>query len=153
MFEGEALGLRLMYETNTIRVPKPFKVGGVRKFCQITNWCCLLSFEHSQRISAYTHHKLQVGSLRGGGSFIIMEFIEFGASRNGQVRLPLLEISLIVENSCIIDQSILSCLNLCIFRLLWGGSWQKCIKQENLIKALVLKLITPLAGTFFVNYE
>ncbi|KAL8160030.1 hypothetical protein V2J09_001567 [Rumex salicifolius] len=25
MFEGEALGLRLMYETNAIRVPKPFK--------------------------------------------------------------------------------------------------------------------------------
>lgn len=53
MFEGEALGLRLMYETNTIRVPKPFKIG----------------------------------SLRGGGSFIIMEFIEFGASRNGQAAL------------------------------------------------------------------
>ena len=26
MFEGEALGLSAMYETNSIRVPKPFKV-------------------------------------------------------------------------------------------------------------------------------
>ncbi|GAB4861838.1 hypothetical protein Ancab_037094 [Ancistrocladus abbreviatus] len=50
MFEGEALGLRLMHETNTIHVPKPFKVG----------------------------------SLPGGGSYIIMEFIEFGASRGNQ---------------------------------------------------------------------
>lgn len=29
MFEGEALGLGAMYETGSIRVPKPFKV---RKF-------------------------------------------------------------------------------------------------------------------------
>lgn len=27
MFEAEALGLSAMYETQTIRVPKPFKVG------------------------------------------------------------------------------------------------------------------------------
>ncbi|CAO2835028.1 unnamed protein product [Amaranthus hypochondriacus] len=53
MFEGEALGLKLMYETNTIRVPKPFKVG----------------------------------SLPRGGSYIIMEFVEFGASRSGQAAL------------------------------------------------------------------
>lgn len=53
MFEGEALGLRLMYETNTIHVPKPFKVG----------------------------------SLPRGGSYIIMEFVEFGASRSGQPAL------------------------------------------------------------------
>lgn len=26
MFEGEALGLSTMYETQSIRVPKPFKV-------------------------------------------------------------------------------------------------------------------------------
>lgn len=26
MFEGEALGLNAMYETQTIRVPKPYKV-------------------------------------------------------------------------------------------------------------------------------
>jgi fructosamine-3-kinase len=26
MFEGEALGLGAMYETRTIRVPRPFKV-------------------------------------------------------------------------------------------------------------------------------
>lgn len=26
MFEGEALGLNTMYETQTIRVPKPYKV-------------------------------------------------------------------------------------------------------------------------------
>lgn len=26
MFEGEALGLDAMYETGTIRVPKPYKV-------------------------------------------------------------------------------------------------------------------------------
>ncbi|GAB2252086.1 hypothetical protein Droror1_Dr00004933 [Drosera rotundifolia] len=53
MFEGEALGLRLMYETKTIRVPRPFKVG----------------------------------SLPRGGSYIIMEFIEFGASRGNQSAL------------------------------------------------------------------
>ncbi|KMT00173.1 hypothetical protein BVRB_1g019910 [Beta vulgaris subsp. vulgaris] len=53
MFEGEALGLRLMYETSTIRVPKPFKVG----------------------------------SLPRGGSYIIMEFVEFGGSRSGQAAL------------------------------------------------------------------
>lgn len=53
MFEGEALGLRLMYETNTIRVPQPFKVG----------------------------------SLPRGGSYIIMEFIEFGSSRSNQSAL------------------------------------------------------------------
>ncbi|OAY72801.1 Protein-ribulosamine 3-kinase, chloroplastic [Ananas comosus] len=50
MFEGEALGLRAMYDTKSIRVPLPFKVG----------------------------------SLPTGGSFIIMEFIEFGTSRGSQ---------------------------------------------------------------------
>lgn len=50
MFEGEALGLGAMYETRTIRVPRPFKVG----------------------------------PLPTGGSYIIMEFIEFGASRGNQ---------------------------------------------------------------------
>lgn len=49
MFEGEALGLEAMYETSTIRVPKPHKVG----------------------------------ALPTGGSYIIMEFIEFG-SRGSQ---------------------------------------------------------------------
>ncbi|GAA0167611.1 kinase [Lithospermum erythrorhizon] len=50
MFQGEAIGLNAMYETKSIRVPKPFKVG----------------------------------SLPTGGSFIIMEFIEYGASRGNQ---------------------------------------------------------------------
>ncbi|RZC18710.1 Protein-ribulosamine 3-kinase, chloroplastic isoform A [Glycine soja] len=50
MFEAEALGLGAMYETGTIRVPKPYKVG----------------------------------PLPTGGSFIIMEFIQFGASRGYQ---------------------------------------------------------------------
>ncbi|XP_010055239.2 protein-ribulosamine 3-kinase, chloroplastic isoform X2 [Eucalyptus grandis] len=50
MFEGEALGLGAMYETGTIHVPRPFKVG----------------------------------PLPTGGSFIIMEFIEFGTSRGNQ---------------------------------------------------------------------
>nr|GMD33181.1 protein-ribulosamine 3-kinase, chloroplastic [Ipomoea batatas] len=50
MFEGEAVGLNAMYETRSIRVPKPYKVG----------------------------------SLPTGGSYIIMEFIEFGASRRDQ---------------------------------------------------------------------
>uniref|UniRef100_A0A0D9VNQ3 Protein-ribulosamine 3-kinase, chloroplastic n=1 Tax=Leersia perrieri TaxID=77586 RepID=A0A0D9VNQ3_9ORYZ len=50
MFEGEALGLKAMYDTNSIRVPLPYKVG----------------------------------SLPTGGSFIIMEFIEFGRSRGDQ---------------------------------------------------------------------
>ncbi|KAL3829622.1 hypothetical protein ACJIZ3_018424 [Penstemon smallii] len=50
MFEGEALGLDAMYETRSVRVPKPFKVG----------------------------------SLPTGGSYIIMEYIEFGASRGDQ---------------------------------------------------------------------
>ncbi|RDY05710.1 Protein-ribulosamine 3-kinase, chloroplastic [Mucuna pruriens] len=50
MFEAEALGLGAMYETGTIRVPKPYKVG----------------------------------PLPTGGSFIIMEFIQFGASRSNQ---------------------------------------------------------------------
>ncbi|KAF7138241.1 hypothetical protein RHSIM_Rhsim07G0021100 [Rhododendron simsii] len=53
MFEGEALGLSAMYETSSIRVPRPFKVG----------------------------------TLPTGGSFIIMEFIEFGASRSNQSAL------------------------------------------------------------------
>uniref|UniRef100_M1BFE1 protein-ribulosamine 3-kinase n=1 Tax=Solanum tuberosum TaxID=4113 RepID=M1BFE1_SOLTU len=53
MFEGEALGLNAMYETGSIRVPKPYKVG----------------------------------SLPTGGSYIIMEFIEFGASRGNQSAL------------------------------------------------------------------
>ncbi|KAK4381192.1 Protein-ribulosamine 3-kinase, chloroplastic [Sesamum angolense] len=53
MFEGEALGLNSMYETRSIRVPKPFKVG----------------------------------PLPTGGSYIIMEFIEFGASRGDQSAL------------------------------------------------------------------
>lgn len=48
MFEGEVLGLNAMYETQTIRVPKPFNFG----------------------------------PLPTGGSYIIMEFIEFGASRS-----------------------------------------------------------------------
>ncbi|KAK9145066.1 hypothetical protein Sjap_004969 [Stephania japonica] len=43
MFEGEALGLNAMYETNSIRVPRAYKVG----------------------------------ALPTGGSYIIMEFIEF----------------------------------------------------------------------------
>ncbi|MED6180955.1 hypothetical protein PIB30_014934 [Stylosanthes scabra] len=50
MFEAEAHGLGAMYETGTIRVPKPYKVG----------------------------------ELPTGGSYIIMEFIEFGASRGNQ---------------------------------------------------------------------
>ncbi|KAJ0961000.1 hypothetical protein J5N97_001035 [Dioscorea zingiberensis] len=50
MFEGEAIGLSAMYATNSIRVPKPYKVG----------------------------------ALPTGGSFIIMEFIEFGMSRGDQ---------------------------------------------------------------------
>ncbi|KAK7390044.1 hypothetical protein VNO78_25342 [Psophocarpus tetragonolobus] len=50
MFEAEALGLGAMYETGTIRVPNPYKVG----------------------------------PLPTGGSFIIMEFIQFGASRSNQ---------------------------------------------------------------------
>ncbi|XP_047318196.1 protein-ribulosamine 3-kinase, chloroplastic-like [Impatiens glandulifera] len=50
MFEGEALGLNQMYETKSIRVPKPFKIG----------------------------------PLPTGGSYIIMEFIEFGSSRGNQ---------------------------------------------------------------------
>ncbi|GAY42080.1 hypothetical protein CUMW_064140 [Citrus unshiu] len=50
MFEGEALGLGAMYETRTIRAPRPFKVG----------------------------------ALPTGGSYIIMEFIEFGSSRGNQ---------------------------------------------------------------------
>ncbi|KAK4379350.1 hypothetical protein RND71_001212 [Anisodus tanguticus] len=53
MFDGEALGLNAMYETGSIRVPKPYKVG----------------------------------SLPTGGSYIIMEFIEFGASRRNQSAL------------------------------------------------------------------
>ncbi|KAK7349570.1 hypothetical protein VNO77_07032 [Canavalia gladiata] len=53
MFEAEALGLGAMYETGTIRVPQPYKVG----------------------------------PLPSGGSFIIMEFIEFGASRGNQSAL------------------------------------------------------------------
>ncbi|KAE9605456.1 putative protein-ribulosamine 3-kinase [Lupinus albus] len=53
MFEAEALGLEAMYETGTIRVPKPHKVG----------------------------------PLPTGGSFIVMEFIEFGASRGNQSAL------------------------------------------------------------------
>ncbi|KAJ3690369.1 hypothetical protein LUZ61_019533 [Rhynchospora tenuis] len=50
MFEGEALGLRAMYDTKSIRVPLPYKVG----------------------------------LLPPSGSFIIMEFIEFGRSRGDQ---------------------------------------------------------------------
>ncbi|OVA19802.1 Fructosamine/Ketosamine-3-kinase [Macleaya cordata] len=50
MFEGEALGLSAMYDTKSIRVPRPFKVG----------------------------------PLPSGGSFIIMEYIEFGSSRGDQ---------------------------------------------------------------------
>ncbi|KAL6649088.1 hypothetical protein ACP70R_013312 [Stipagrostis hirtigluma subsp. patula] len=53
MFEGEALGLKAMYDTKTIRVPLPYKVG----------------------------------SLPTGGSFIIMEYIEFGRSRGDQSAL------------------------------------------------------------------
>uniref|UniRef100_A0A0C9RH04 protein-ribulosamine 3-kinase n=1 Tax=Wollemia nobilis TaxID=56998 RepID=A0A0C9RH04_9CONI len=53
MFEAEAIGLNAMYSTNTIRVPKPFKVG----------------------------------PLLGRGSYIIMEFIDFGSSRTDQAKL------------------------------------------------------------------
>ncbi|XP_074266863.1 protein-ribulosamine 3-kinase, chloroplastic-like [Silene latifolia] len=53
MFEAEALGLQLMYETNTIQIPRPYKVG----------------------------------SLPRGGSYIIMEFVEFGSSKSGQSAL------------------------------------------------------------------
>ncbi|CAN1236799.1 Protein-ribulosamine 3-kinase, chloroplastic [Linum grandiflorum] len=53
MFEGESLGLNAMYQTGTIRVPRPFKVG----------------------------------ALPTGGSYIIMEFIQFGASRSNQSEL------------------------------------------------------------------
>ncbi|PKA47747.1 Protein-ribulosamine 3-kinase, chloroplastic [Apostasia shenzhenica] len=50
MFEGEAIGLNAMYNTKSVRVPRPFKYG----------------------------------PLPTGGSFIIMEFIEFGSSRGNQ---------------------------------------------------------------------
>ncbi|KAK8915931.1 hypothetical protein KSP39_PZI022785 [Platanthera zijinensis] len=50
MFEGEAVGLSAMYNTKSIRIPRPFKFG----------------------------------SLPRGGSFIIMEFVEFGSYREIQ---------------------------------------------------------------------
>ncbi|KAG0472720.1 hypothetical protein HPP92_014577 [Vanilla planifolia] len=50
MFEGEAAGLNAMFNTNSVRVPQPFKYG----------------------------------PLKTGGSFIIMEFIEFGPFRGNQ---------------------------------------------------------------------
>lgn len=53
MFEAEARGLEAMHNTNTIRVPRPLKVG----------------------------------SLPGRGSFIVMEYIEFGASKGAQAVL------------------------------------------------------------------
>lgn len=53
MFQAEMQGLQRMYETQTIRVPRPFKAG----------------------------------SLPGRGSYIIMEFIEFGSMRGGQAAL------------------------------------------------------------------
>lgn len=46
MFEGEALGLGAMYETGTIRVPKPFKVMHFVIFVSCSVWrskvviCC-----------------------------------------------------------------------------------------------------------------
>ncbi|KAF7062093.1 hypothetical protein CFC21_068731 [Triticum aestivum] len=53
MFKGEALGLKAMYDTKSIHVPLPYKVG----------------------------------SLPTGGSFIIMEYIQFGRSRGDQTAL------------------------------------------------------------------
>ena len=43
MFEGEALGLGAMYETRSIRVPKPFKVHNIN-FVYIPN-CCLFQLK------------------------------------------------------------------------------------------------------------
>ncbi|CAN8254073.1 unnamed protein product [Cochlearia groenlandica] len=59
MFKGEALGLEAMYETRTIRVPKPHKAS----------------------------ENYFVGELPTGGSYIIMEFVEFGGSRGNQAEL------------------------------------------------------------------
>lgn len=47
MFEAEALGLSAMYETQTIRVPKPFKVIDVATFY-------LLLFTHSMIIKLHS---------------------------------------------------------------------------------------------------
>lgn len=43
MFEGEALGLGAMYETRSIRVPKPFKVRNIN-FVYTPN-CCLFQLK------------------------------------------------------------------------------------------------------------
>lgn len=79
MFEGEALGLGAMYEAKTIRVPQPFKVWNVSQalWCQHKSNCW--------RELKFSFYVLKVGSLPTGGSFIVMEFIEFGASRGNQV--------------------------------------------------------------------
>lgn len=53
MFEGEAVGLSAMYNTKSIRIPRPFKFG----------------------------------PLPSGGSFIIMEFVEFGSYKEIQLVL------------------------------------------------------------------
>lgn len=73
-----------------------------------------------------------------------MEFIEFGVSRGDQVRdIEIIAIKLILEIIC---YSIL--LNLFVFSLFSGGNLLKCIKLENLKKALVLMLTTLLEGNF-----
>ena len=37
-----------------------------------------------------------MGSLPRGGSYIIMEFVEFGASRSGQVRMDWLKLTVFI---------------------------------------------------------
>lgn len=84
MFEGEALGLSAMYETNSIRVPKPFKVEiHLLFFFKCQNCSSNEVLNSGQLLLCY----LKVGALPTGGSYIIMEFIEFGSSRGDQVDL------------------------------------------------------------------
>lgn len=83
MFEGEALGLGAMYETKTIGVPQPYKVVEIEFECNGSFLLFPVLFSTIELKSSF--NVLKVGSLPTGGSFIIMEFIEFGASRGNQV--------------------------------------------------------------------
>ena len=127
MFEAEARGLLALYETHTIRVPRPYKVA-----CATTPPCPpLLFLPPSLRAS-------QAGPLPRSGSYIIMEFIELGASNGGQV----LFLSLPPLTSSPLTHFQFPYLG----RQKSDASWQKCTIRACLTRGSASLLITLSEG-------
>lgn len=155
MFEAEALGLSAMYETQTIRVPKPFKVWRIsvpgRVITLLSSHCSFIKVVvHSSiawlqirtelillitvriitfwwLIHHYGIHRIWLLKRQPGKKWTILFFvgIETMNMATELLNLPFTDLS-----------------------LNWEESLLKCTKLENLTRDLGLMSTTPLAGEF-----